>query len=234
MRILTVILCAAALAGCTTGYNYFEDDTSDTVQPPTTAFGMVLQGAGIVAPRKAPIEYTTRAPLALPPGRELPPPEPSVAATTAVDWPDDPDEAEKRRVAASIAAGESTAAYEGSMAERADARLTAEEIQSGRLAGGGLDNRTDPLSAASDPVRRLSPVELAKTFMNRNSGTDILDESGQVKPRRYLVEPPDEYRTPSADAPLPDPDDVEQSAWAKDRLYEHVKAPNGRNNPARQ
>lgn len=220
MRLLSVIALATVVAGCNTSYNYFEDDRSGMpAGTGDTAFGAILGLTGVAPTKKPPIEYERRAPLAMPPGRDLPPPQQGAVAE-GVDWPNDPDAAEEARRRASRAAGETTAAYENSYRESDDARLSPEDIQDGRLAGGGLERREDPYDTHRNRAFRLSPRELAKTIPGLgNRDTEILSETGEVRPRRYLVEPPDTYRTPSDSAPLPEPGDIENSDWAKDRLY---------------
>ncbi len=221
-HVLSVVAVAALLAGCNTSYNYFEDDRSELPERnEDTAFGILLGAAGIVSRKSPPIEYETRAPLAMPPSRELPAPEPREAAVAAtdVDWPDDPDEAEAARRRANSERGEWQRAYDNSLSESQQARLSPEAVQEGRLPGGGQTRRADTFDSNRPQHFRLSPAELAKTFRGRSSSREILTETGEARPRQYLVEPPDTYRTPSESAPLPEPGDIENSDWVKKRVY---------------
>lgn len=237
MRILTVVACAALLAGCNTSYNYFEDARSEDESNPTTAFGMILETTGIVARQREPIEYEPRAPLAMPPKRDLPTPEERVAAREGVDWPVDPEEREAARRRAVLAAGEEQAAYDNSLRDSDVARASPETVQAGRLEGGGLrtgngeeePRRVGVFDEIFEMGRKLSPTELSKTFRGADEETALLTEDGKARPRRYLVEPPDDYRTPSPDAPLPEAGDVEHSEWGEDQLYKRI----GQNKPAR-
>jgi len=108
MRLLPVIAVATLLAGCNTSYNYFEDDRSEMPESENpTAFGVILGMAGVTASKKPQIDYSARAPLAMPPGRDLPPPREDLptTATDAVDWPQDPDVLEEERRRANLEAG---------------------------------------------------------------------------------------------------------------------------------
>jgi hypothetical protein len=103
------------------------------------------------------------------------------------------------------------------------ARLSPEEIQAGRLEGGGLDRSKgggliDGQTSDSQSFR-LSPRELAKKFLPDNSEDEILTADGKAKSREYLIEPPDEYRQPAETAELPDPGDIENSSWFNERLF---------------
>jgi hypothetical protein len=216
---------ALLLAGCNTSYNYFEDEKDPAAPVDSGAFAYILGMAG--ASKGPQIEYKARAPLAMPPSRELPPPvssEPNkLAAAGAVDWPNDPDEDERQRMIRKRAIAETGESPAPDSTQSGGARLSPEEIQAGRLEGGGLDRSKgggliDGQTSDSQSFR-LSPRELAKKFLPDNSEDEILTADGKAKSREYLIEPPDEYRQPAETAELPDPGDIENSSWFNERLF---------------
>jgi hypothetical protein len=48
----------------------------------------------------------------------------------------------------------------------------------------------------------------------------VLAEGGTAAPRRFLIQPPEAYRTPVDSAPLPEEGDIENSEFIKKRLYD--------------
>jgi hypothetical protein len=60
----------------------------------------IMDGLGLKRDGEATINYRERAPLVLPPSRDLPPPERSDAATANPAWPKDPDVARRKAEAA--------------------------------------------------------------------------------------------------------------------------------------
>lgn len=219
---LLVLPLAALIAGCNTSYNYFQEEEDPAQQGDGSVFGRIL---GLADNKPKPeVPDAPRAPLAMPPSTNLPPPESTeVAVPEGVDWPDDPDEAERRRQIAKAKKGEENPGFEENLWDTKHARLSPEEIQAGRLEGGGQDggeqDRREWLSSTGNQTFRLSPRELAKTFRKPDPASEVLTADGKAAPRQYLIQPPDEYREPADTAPLPDPGDVEQSDWAKKRLY---------------
>lgn len=221
-RWIAVAGAALMLAGCNTSYNYFEDEEDPAVQSQPGAMGFLL---GMAGQKRGPgIDYKARAPLVMPPSEDLPDPSSSIATKSSdsgMDWPDDPDERERRRLIAKRAKGEATVSPQEWTTDTGSRRLSPEEIQAGRLAGGGLktEKSAKPKRLSDTEQFRMSPVELAKTFIPGSKDKALFDEAGNVKPREYLIEPPEEYRTPAATAALPDPDDIEHSSWFEEHLY---------------
>ena len=173
----------------------------------TTAGMQTLEDlAGIAdmgGPAKEPIKYAARPQVvAPPPGTPLPPPG-SDQQAVAANWPKDPD-AEAKRVKAEAVALE----------KYCEDRLNRDKPEC-RDPGWRL-----PVSAEANTSRQPSPTLLnqnvkagelahsspeqdarAKKLFADNRGQVAVDENG--KPiRRYLTDPPSDYRVPDPNAPV--------------------------------
>lgn len=213
-RLLTLTLIAAGTAGCNTSSSYFYEEKQPSQERDVGLFGGILESTGMVNRPASEIEYKQRSPIALPPTNELPQPEPEGGnAIAALDWPKDPDKA-----AASAPVPSASSTLNGE-------RLTPEEIQAGRVAG-GLPTSSGSLSYDERFLRdtgnvALSPTEMKAGFdsPDRKSAGRVLTAEGTAKPRQYLIQPPDEYRQPAETAELPQNKKIKNSKWARDQLY---------------
>lgn len=212
-RLLTLTLVAAGVAGCNTSSSYFYEEKQPSAQRDVGLFGGFLESTGMVNREPNQIEYKQRSPIALPPSNELPAPVPEGgSAIAAVDWPEDPDKA-----AAAAPVPTSTATLEGE-------RLSPQEIQAGRIAGGlstsgGLSYDERFLRDTGNVA--LSPTEMKSGFNSpdgKNSGK-VLTAEGTAQPRQFLIQPPDTYRQPAETAELPQKKEIKNSKWAKKQLY---------------
>ncbi len=132
---------------------------------------------GLAGPAKERPDYKPRSPLVMPPSADLRPPE-AAAASANPAWPTDPDK--NRTRATGVAAILQANAQEGSSAAAAPAP---------RLRSGIRDEAPQPTLEED--------IEAARTFQG-----GVTDISGVgVRERRYLTDPPEEYREPSAAAP---------------------------------
>ncbi len=182
--------------------------------------GSVLGIIGATPP-KDPIDYQARSPLVLPPSNELPPPNDGVAVGDAAAWPNDPDDAARQARAAQAKKG----VYETSEISYKNERLSPEEMQAGRLAGAGLsgkpEDRASQIAHNERANAKLSPAEMRQQFIKLNPEPELGPDG--MPTRRYLTEPPSEYRVPAATAAY----DVEA---AKEAAKEKRAAPvNDRN-----
>jgi hypothetical protein len=164
-------------------------------------FNGLLSGLGITDRGRPPIDYRERAPLVLPRGNALPPPQDSAAARNP-NWPNDPDVARAR------AAG---------LAERTPIQrdefgrtLTNSELrarQGGWFGGGVVDTTRDrshqqisgPAGVAEMGVQPIWS-SVGSLFGSSSRDNQPVPFPGEP-PRRRLVEPPPGYRTASPDAP---------------------------------
>lgn len=221
MKALFAVAVALALAGCNTSYNYFQEESDASEDVDVNAFGAMLRMSGMVAEPKAPIDYSPRAPLAMPASEELPPPQDTSAAEAAVGFPVDQDEEDARRrdeLRGSLAGPD----YRNdAVRENSQARLEPETIQAGRREGGGLRRWADNplLNPFGRRGNNISREEMRVTAKSIPSGGTVLEEDGTAAPRRYLIQPPTTYRTPADTAPLPEKKEIKNSDWVNDRLY---------------
>jgi hypothetical protein len=217
LAILAVTL-GLALAGCNTSYNYFEEETTAAEGQDTTAFGTLLTMTGMVPKPKERIDYGPRAPVAIPGSTDLPPPGSNASAEGDVDFPVNPEERERqRRAKAAELSGEYAYELDG-LDETRNARTDPGRIQALRREGGGRSERRSLIKDTGNQHYRVSREEMRITIRG-NRDNVLLTEDGEPVPRKMLVQPPDHYRTPAEGAPLPEPGDIENSEWAKKRIY---------------
>jgi hypothetical protein len=160
----------------------------------------LMEGLGLKRSGDAPIVYQERAPLVIPQGRDLPPPEKGDVASNNPAWPKDPDIARAREeerlernrdVSAEMNSGVNPLRPD-QLAPGANARTSARR-------GSSASNSTGP------GVDRMSPSELGYKgglFGGMFGSKD--DEVGRFTgepPRSSLTEPPRGYQTPSPDQP---------------------------------
>ncbi|HVY19921.1 MAG TPA: hypothetical protein VHA70_07535 [Bauldia sp.] len=165
---------AAALAGCNSmTYGTGTTPAMQTVQDLT---GLATGGKA----DKAPIDYSPRPKIVAPPAiGALPPPQSDSQTLASTNWPNDPDLL-KARVKAD-----------------ADARAAAGQEDQLRLPKGKL------VAAPPPGENYVSKEDLAKikATMDSNKGGMSVDASG-APVRKYLTDPPVEYRLPDPNAPV--------------------------------
>ena len=138
-------------------------------------FQSLLGAVGIAGPEKPAIEYRERAPLVVPPGRDLPPPVAPDSLTSNPQWPDDATlRAERARA-------------EPYVSEDDLPPLTVEEIRAGRrVGGGGADFQR---RSADEIARPLTPEEMRITHRSERPAEGLT--------RRYLTDPPNAFLQPA-------------------------------------
>ena len=204
-RAFAILALGGLAAGCVgSPQDYYDDGTAAQAQEGQPLMHRLLTGAGIVDPPTNSIQYAPRSPIVVPPSTDLRPPEASPGAVAGTEWPTDPEEVE----AAARAAGQKDPGEVLREAMHSGDRLTTAEVQAGRIPGGGL-NGTDTAEQPESTQRlgrRLTQTELQTLKVNspESDGPNI----GAAPTRKYLIEPPEEYRTPAATAAMPaDPTD---------------------------
>lgn len=215
-RLLTLTLVAAGVAGCNTSNSYFYEEKQPSQNRDVGLFGGILESTGMVNRPATEIEYKQRSPIALPPSNDLPEPvAKGGSAMASVDWPEDPDKAAAEAIAAAPTA---RATLEGE-------RLSPEEIQAGRIAG-GLPTSNGSLDYDERFLRdtgnvALSPTEMKAGFTSPDGkkAGKVLTAEGTAQPRQYLIQPPDTYRQPAETAELPERKEIKNSKWAKKQIY---------------
>lgn len=200
---------AFGLGGCLSGGNdAFYGNGSEA--PDVAAVKRVLAGVGVIDAKQKPIEYKPRAPLAVPPtAAELPDPEADATETANLpaNWPRDKD--------AELLALQQSRALTGTAAlraaDRGSGRSSIQEVIAGTREGAGADvrpqsnkDRLEEIRGRSNP--RLTPTQLRTLKLNKPETAALLDANGKPT-RNYLIEPPVEYSTPAATAPLALPEE---------------------------
>ena len=163
----------------------------------------IMDGLGLKRDGEPGINYQERAPLVLPPGRDLLPPEQSDAAANNPAWPKDPD-VERRRVEKAMQKNRNVSDER----EREQNPLRPDQLTPGargkqnRQAARTDDGYQAPASGFSS---QLSPSELGyKGNIFSNMFGSKKEEQAKFTgepPRTSLTEPPVGYQTPSPDQP---------------------------------
>jgi len=190
------LLALVALAAC--------QAADGTTQAPDKAMvSALMSGLGAVDPKAKPIDYKPRAPLAMPAEpTALPKPETKVAGTDSADWPtadkDDDYEAVK-----ALYAKKNIGGSDGNE----NTRLTPEQARGINIySTKPRDPEAERRQAELDDGARLTPEEMrrqnaAAADLKKQATGSTQDTLAQ---RRYLIEPPSEYSTPAANAPMPE------------------------------
>ena len=183
------------------------EDANDDENVPldTKLFRQFMKDLGLSRSGQDMIEYRERAPLVVPPSRELPPPrdEADVAKTPA--WPKDPDAARRKQELAA-----EKAKLKGNLSAEEQARaLRPDELDK---PGPGEKKSADAMGAGKSPEdtsRPLMPSDLGtkteKIFGSIwSSFTPAKPESAPFTgepPREAMTAPPSGYQTPSPNYP---------------------------------
>ncbi|MER2604534.1 MAG: hypothetical protein ABTQ29_01750 [Siculibacillus sp.] len=186
-----IAIVAALLGGCGSSSDGFTVEGTEDEGIDRNAVKAVMQSLGAVDPSEKPVEFKPRAPLVAPPSRTLPAPRDANAVSP--NFPRNPEDVadEQRRAALRDEKG-------------TDGRImTPDEMRKYAIPGAGKINRYDP-----DPGRRLSPDELRGQGQTQE---EAIKRAANPSGRKTLIEPPDQYRKPSPNAPVAAPED--KSSW---------------------
>ena len=164
----------------------------------------IMDGLGLKRDGEATINYRERAPLVLPPSRDLPPPERSDTVTANPAWPKDPDVARRK----------AEAAMERDRNISDERELEQNPLRPDQLTPGGrakskkkqvqTDNGYD--APASGFGSQLLPSQLGSSTssvfgsMFGSKKEETAKFTGEP-PRALLTDPPPGYQTPSPDQP---------------------------------
>ncbi|WMS44849.1 hypothetical protein RDV64_10865 [Acuticoccus sp. MNP-M23] len=227
-KILAVLVLSLGIAGCNTSNNYFEDDDEGVQKPQSfNLFQTAMEGAGVIPKQqKQRLAYKPRAPLAIPSSTNLPAPSDGEnSAQAAVNFPVDQDVQEKARQAQLGAAIGPSAerdpedgSYQGLRGATARSyRLPSEALQARE------DKRDITKLMDDDKTFKAQPNKAAKGFTLKKPGREVITADGKAAPRKYLIQPPEEYREPAQTAALPEKGDIENSEWVKKQLYANMR-----------
>lgn len=174
VRLVAVIAGGLALAGCNS--MTYGTGTSPAMQTVEDLTGIA---AGKKADKEA-IDYTPRPKIVAPPTiAALPPPVDDNAVTTTANWPNDPD-----LLKAKVKADAEARAAAG---KPDDLHLPA-----GKLVAAPIPGERTPTKEELDEIRRQ---------MAASKGGMSVDANGNPV-RKYLIDPPVEYRLPDPNAPV--------------------------------
>ena len=189
-----VVILAGLAAGCASSTDGFVEEGSDTGAVDTNAVKAVMAGLGAIDPHEKQIEYRPRAPLVVPPKRELRAPV-DPGSTTPASFPRNPEDvAEEHR----------KAAMENDVDPSKSGRImTPDELARYAIPGAGQGRVYD-----DNPGRRLSPEVMAG---QAQVNAEAIKRAENPTGRRSLIEPPDTYRKPSPNAPVAAPE--QKSSW---------------------
>jgi hypothetical protein len=199
------LACALAAATMTwIGTAAFAQDDEDDVPWDTKIMRRFLKDLGLQRDGEAGIEYRERAPLVVPPSRDLPAPRREGSLANNPAWPKDHDVERRRQDAAATAANR--AKLKGTAAD-----MMMEEgraLRPSEMARGGApgSQTAGPVQSPDESARPLKPSELG----SKKGLWDLLAVGpektetatfGGEPPRSSLTEPPSGYQTPSPSQP---------------------------------
>jgi hypothetical protein len=188
-----ILLLCGLMAGCASSSDGFVTEGTDQEAPDTNLVKGVMAGLGAIDPHEKPIEYKPRAPLVVPPKRDLRPPVEPGSAPSA-NFPRNPEDV----------ADEARRAALGNDQPGRDGRImTPDELARYAIPGTGRVDRYDP-----NPGRKLSPDEMKGQGM---VNAEAVKRAANPTGRRTLTEPPDAYSKPSPNAPVAAPE--QKSSW---------------------
>jgi hypothetical protein len=146
------------------------------------------------------IDYRERAPLVVPPSRDLPPPQRETSVTTNPAWPKDPDVAARKAEAAKKKEPKRTAAQ---TMEAEGRPLSRDELDKGKAApgtGSGAPQSPDESARAFRPNELGSKTFFKDIFSSFSNEGETGTFTGEPV-RESLTAPPEGYQTPSPSQP---------------------------------
>jgi hypothetical protein len=175
----------------------FAADDEEEVPLDTKLFRQLMKDIGLRKDGEG-IDYRERAPLVVPPSRNLPPPQNETPVSANPAWPKDPDVAQRKAAAAKKKEPARTAAQTMEAEGRV---LSRDELDKGKTTG--------PVGGSASPEeagRAMRPSELGgkNFFKDVFSSFSSEGETGTFtgEPvRGNLTAPPAGYQTPSPDQP---------------------------------
>jgi hypothetical protein len=175
----------------------FAADDEEEVPLDTKLFRQLMKDIGLRKDGEG-IDYRERAPLVVPPSRNLPPPQSETPVSANPAWPKDPDVVQRKAAAAKKKEPARTAAQ---TMEAEGRPLSREELDKGKTTG--------PVGGSASPEeagRAMKPSELGSKsfFKDIFSSFSSEGETGTFNGepvRENLTAPPTGYQTPSPDQP---------------------------------
>jgi hypothetical protein len=180
----------------------FAADDEEEVPLDTKILRQVLKDWGLRRTDEPGIEYRERAPLVVPPSRNLPKPQDEAASTKTPAWPNDPD-VKRRKQEAAAEKARLKGGY--SAEEQARALRPSELDQAGAKASDG--SSTPAARTAEDTARPLAASELGSKNVFGKLFSSFAPAKAETAPftgepkRSSMTAPPAGYQTPSPNQP---------------------------------
>jgi hypothetical protein len=200
-RVAAAAAVALAVALATMGTGAFAQSASEDEEVPldTKLMRQFLKDLGLRRDGES-IDYRERAPLVVPPSRNLPPPQSEASVTSNPAWPKDPD-AQQRKVEAARKKLPNRTAAETMEAEGRP--LSRAELDRGKVAAGTTVGSSQ---TPDESARAMRPSELGSKniFSGIFSSFSDKEETGTFTgepARERLTAPPAGYQTPSPAQP---------------------------------
>ena len=167
----------------------------------TKLFRQLMKDLGLQRGDGSQIEYRERAPLVVPPNRNLPQPRSETAATDNPAWPNDPDVKQRKLEAANAKRSRGSRTAAETMEAEARPLPRSELDRGGRAAAGSSGGSNTP----EDGARPMRPSDLGSkglfgSLFSLGSKTEASTFSGEPE-RESLTAPPAGYQTPSPNQP---------------------------------
>jgi hypothetical protein len=204
LHALTTAFAAMLLVAGGIGHAFAEDDDDDEL-PDTKFFRSFMSGLGLKknGVQKDGIDYQERAPLVVPPTRDLPPPQTADPRQGNTLWPQDQDEKRRKEAAAKRRKDARTGGWED-----LSRQLSPQELKKGATTA--KDEALSRRSADNPEAyqQQSKPSELGyvggalgsmKDFFSGNKNETATFEA--EPPRASLTDPPSGYRVPSPAQP---------------------------------
>jgi hypothetical protein len=202
---LTSAFAAMLIVAGGIGHALAEDDDDDEL-PDTKFFRGLMSGLGLKKDgvQKDGIDYQERAPLVVPPTRDLPPPQTAGTAATDALWPQDQDEKRRKEAAAKRRKEARTSGWED-----LSRQLSPQEMRRGATTA--KDEALSKRSADNPEAyqQQSTPSQLGyvggvfgsmKDFFTGNNKDETATFEAEP-PRASLTDPPSGYRVPSPAQP---------------------------------
>ena len=200
---VAVTLAVALATACGAGGAFAEED--EDLPLDTKLMRQFLKDLGLRRDGEG-IDFRERAPLVVPPSRNLPPPQSEAAVTANPAWPKDPD-AKQRKVETVKKKQPNRTAAEAMEAEGRP--ISRSELDRGKVAAGTPSGGSQTPEEGSRPLR---PDELgSKGLINKNFFSEVFSTFTPDKAetatftgepvRDTLTAPPAGYQTPSPNQP---------------------------------
>jgi hypothetical protein len=194
-RLVAAFALGSALTACSGSFEQFSAEDDSGKPADTNVMKSIMAGVGAIDSEEKPIEYKPRAPLVMPPKKDLRTPENADAALASKRFPVNPED---RRVASAGNLGEG-----GSGISVVDQEKFANLPKSRPVKGAPVYDENQSKS--------LSPDVMARGHGGAVKEAQAQAASGPYK-RRTLTDPPDTYAKPNPNAPFEE-EKAKETSW---------------------